>query len=82
MEITVKLYGVLRRHRPATAPGSPHHPFSVQIADDATIADLIQQLALPEAFVNATAVNGESAPPDTPLPANAQVSIFPPSAGG
>ncbi|HID51655.1 MAG TPA: MoaD/ThiS family protein [Anaerolineae bacterium] len=82
MEITVKLYGRLRNYRPDDAPGAPHHPFSLAVADDAVVATVAARLGIDMGFVAGTAVNGETAQFDTPLQKGDQVSLFPPTAGG
>lgn len=82
MDVEVKLHGQLRRYRPETAPGAPHHPFSVTAVAGATAASLAEALGIPAGFVNAVAINGEAAEPHTPLQAGDTISFFPPSAGG
>lgn len=78
----MKLYGVLRRHRPAAATGAPHHPFSVELVAGATVADLTAHLAIDAGIVNAMAVNGDAVDEQTPLVDGDEVSLFPPAAGG
>lgn len=80
--IQVKLYGNLRRYRPKSAGGAPHHPFSVEVADSATVADLITALQIPEGLTAVISVNKIESPLETSLTPNAQVSLFPPTAGG
>jgi molybdopterin converting factor small subunit len=82
IQVTVKLYGLLRDHRPKTAVGPPHHPFTLTLPTKATVADLAAQLGIPDGFVNAAAVNNTAVAPDTPLHNGDQVNLFPPSAGG
>lgn len=82
MDVEVKLYGQLRRYRPADAPGAPHHPFVVTAVADTTAASLAQTLGIPDGFVNAVAINGDAAEPDNPLHPGDKISFFPPSAGG
>lgn len=82
MEVEVKLYGTLRQHRPQTAVGAPHHPFSLTVAPGTTITALAAKLGIPEGLVNAAAVNGQSVDADTVLQAGDSVNLFPPSAGG
>lgn len=82
IQVTVKLYGLLRDHRPKTAVGAPHHPFTVTLPANATVADLADQLAIPDGFVTAAAVNNTAVSPDTSLHDGDQVNLFPPSAGG
>ena len=82
MKIEVKLYGLLRRYRPETAVGAPHHPFPVVLADGATITTLLKTIGVPDGLLNAASVNKVSAELDTILRENDQISLFPPSAGG
>jgi molybdopterin converting factor small subunit len=82
VDITVKLYGTLRAHRPASVGGAPHHPFTVQLPEGATLSYLREQLGIPEEHVNAAAVNREAAEDDAVLTDGDQVRLFPPAAGG
>jgi molybdopterin converting factor small subunit len=82
MEITVKLYGVLRRHRPAGIDGAPHHPFTVSLPERATVDDLRALINLGNGHITAVAVNGASAEMTTVLHNSDVVSFFPPAAGG
>ena len=82
MEVTVKLYGTLRGHRPASAKGAPHHPFTMQLPEGATLSELSARLGILEEYVNAAAVNGEAAEDDAVLTDGDQVRLFPPAAGG
>ena len=80
--IQVKLYGTLRRFRPKSADGAPHHPFAVEIEENSTVSDLMAQLNIPNGLTAVTSINQETATLDTPLENDAQVSLFPPTAGG
>jgi molybdopterin converting factor small subunit len=80
--VTVKLYGALRRRRPAEAEGASHQPFIFTLSDQATIGDLTEALQIADGMVNAAAVNGEAVSPDASLREGDQVSLFPPAAGG
>ena len=82
MQVTVKLYGVLRRHRPPDASGAPHRPFELQLPAGSTVADLNGRLGIADGMVNAAAVNGAAVEPDAQLQEGDQVSLFPPAAGG
>lgn len=82
MNVEVKLHGSLRRYRPESAGGAPHHPFFVAVTAGATPATLAAHLGIPDGMVNAAAVNSESVSPDTPLQDGDRVSLFPPVAGG
>jgi molybdopterin converting factor small subunit len=82
MQIEAKLYGTLRRHRPESAPGAPHHPFSVTLPDPATVETLLSQLGIPDGAINAAAVNDQAVELSAALTQGDRVSLFPPSAGG
>ena len=82
MQIEVKLHGTLRRNRPSDAGGAPHHPFSISMPDESTVAQLVAQLAIRDGLLNAAAVNSESVSLDTVLKNGDSVQLFPPSAGG
>ncbi len=81
IKVTVKLYGTLRRHRPATISGAAHHPFSLDVLPGSRINDLAAELGLNESLVSAVAVNGEAAD-NVLLHDGDEVRFFPPSAGG
>lgn len=80
--VEVKLYGNLRRYRPESAGGAPHHPFTMRVADGATVVDLMAALGIPEGLTAVVSINKENADPNNVLPPDAAVSLFPPTAGG
>jgi len=82
MNVQVKLYGALRRYRPASAPGEGHTPFVTTLPPRATVAALPVQLGIPDGLASAAAVNDEAVESDHPLRDGDRVSLFPPSAGG
>ena len=82
MKINVKLYGVLRRYRPETAVGAPHHPFTIALPDDARVIHLVEALGMPSGSLNAASINAEAVDIDAVLHDGDQVSLFPPTAGG
>lgn len=82
MSVEVRLYGALRRYRPAGATGAPHLPFTADLPPNATIDTICRQLGIPDGFVSAAAVNNEAVENSTPLGQGDKVSLFPPSAGG
>ena len=82
MEVEVKLYGVLRRHRAGDRTGAPHHPFVfVGVAGD-TVASIMTRLGIDEGMVAAAAINNQNVALDMPLQSGDKLAIFPPSAGG
>jgi sulfur carrier protein ThiS len=82
VNIEVKLYGMLRTHRPSQADGAPHHPFSMTVPDGTTAVQLAAQIGIAEGLFTAVAINNETAELDTVLQEGDQLSLFPPSAGG
>ena len=82
IKVTIKLYGLLRKHRPAVAPGAAHHSFEFDLQKGATINDLAADLGINASSFGAVAVNGEAAEEITPLQDGDEVRLFPPSAGG
>nr|MBC7245100.1 MoaD/ThiS family protein [Chloroflexota bacterium] len=79
MRVRVKLYAALSQHRTDVTPG---HPFEVELADEATIADLVSRLSLPPEEVRVAFVNGRARPMDWTLQHGDEVGIFPPVGGG
>jgi molybdopterin converting factor small subunit len=82
IKVTVKLYGVLRKHRPARTPGAKHHSFDLDLQNGATVAELAADLGITPGSFSAVAINGETAGEDTMLQDGDEVRLFPPSAGG
>lgn len=82
MKINAKLYGVLRRYRPESAPGAPHQPFDIILPDGARVIQLVEALGMPSGSLNAASVNSEAVNIDALLHDGDQVSLFPPTAGG
>jgi sulfur carrier protein ThiS len=71
MDVTVKLYGTLRRLSPKDTPGV----WCGEIPPGSTLLELIAQLGAPEEEVAAAAINGEPLPLDTVIPKNATVTL-------
>lgn len=82
MQVEVRLYGALRRYRPADASGAPHLPFRVALSTGATVDSLSELLNIPDGFVSAAAVNDQAVESSAALGEGDRVSLFPPSAGG
>ena len=82
MEVTVKLHGVLRRHRPKGIEGAPHHAFTMQLPSEISVDDLGVSLGLSQSVSFVVAVNGEAAELATALHHGDVVTFFPPAAGG
>ena len=82
MNVQVKLYGALRRYRPAGASGEAHAPFAAPLPPAATVETLLAQLTIPDGLASAAAVNDEAVETNYPLHDGDRVSLVPPSGGG
>jgi molybdopterin converting factor small subunit len=81
MKVEVRLYGALRRYRPAGAPAN-QLSFLVELPPDSTIDELSRHLGIADGFVSAAAVNDEAVESSAGLHDGDRVGLFPPSAGG
>jgi sulfur carrier protein ThiS len=83
MEITVKLFAMLGSYLP---PGGQRNQAQIEIADDTTVTQLIEQLNLPIELTHLVLVNGIYVEPhqrdQTHLSAGDEFVVFPPIAGG
>jgi len=77
--VYVKLFATLRSHRPGLGIGEA---FPVEVADGATVRDLIRQLQLPEDEVRLVFVNAVACERDRVLSDGDELGIFPPVGGG
>ncbi len=84
MNITLKLYASLAQHLPPQAAGS--NAVQIDIAPQATIADIIAPFNLPMKLVHLVLINGVYVAPqdraDRTLKEGDVLAIWPPSAGG
>ena len=79
MQVNIKLFANLRKKLPKGSMGKA----TIDLADQATINDLIQHLDIPFDLAQMVLVNGEQTREfDEALSDGDQVSIFPPVAGG
>ncbi len=78
----IKLHGSLRRYRSASVTGAGHRPFTLVVAEGATVGTILQKLNIPEETVSAVALNGQQADKGTVLSDRDTVHLFPPAAGG
>ena len=79
MQVNIKLFANLRKKLPPGSTGKAR----LELADRATLNDLIQQLDIPADLAQMVLVNGEQTREfDQALTDGDQVSIFPPVAGG
>ncbi len=80
MNVTVKLYALLKRYAPD--PEKADQPFDVALPDGSTIAHLFAQLGIPEREVKVAFVDGHARAKIFRLMPDAEVGIFPPVGGG
>jgi molybdopterin converting factor small subunit len=73
--IEVQLFATLATYLPEGRTG-------LEMSDDATVADVIRRLRIPEALPRIVLVNGQDAEESRPLAPGDVVSLFPPLAGG
>ncbi len=77
MQITLRLYGNLRRYAPDKRDRTP-----VEIGEGTTVGNLLQTLGVPDNGWWMAAVNDHVVQPDTVLYANDLVEVFDPVGGG
>ncbi|NWF92244.1 MAG: MoaD/ThiS family protein [Syntrophaceae bacterium] len=78
MQVTVKLFATLSQY----AKVGPGTPFEMELPEGATVADIVNQLKLPQKEVKVFFVNGRARSSDWPLRSGDEVGIFPLIAGG
>jgi molybdopterin converting factor small subunit len=79
MRVHVKLFATLCQYFSNAEPGIP---FEMEIPEGATVADIVNQLKLPQEEVKVFFVNGRARSKDWPLASGDEVGIFPLIAGG
>jgi molybdopterin synthase sulfur carrier subunit len=79
MLVRVRLYATLCRYIPGLSAGTTA---KIDLADNATISDLVDSLELPAGQVKVIFVNGRIRAPDWTLKSGDEVGIFPPVGGG
>lgn len=83
MQVTVKLFASLSAYLP---PGTKRHAMRMEVADDTTIGQLLQQLNLPIELTHLVLLNGVYVEPrkrdKMKLSPGDEFAIFPPVAGG
>jgi molybdopterin converting factor small subunit len=77
--VQVKLFATLRRHAPNVALGEA---LPVELAEGATVRDLLVELDLPDTEVKVVFVNGIVRKEKDALSHDDEVGIFPPVGGG
>ena len=79
MRVKVRLFATLVCYVSGIKPGAP---FEVELPEGTTLADLMNQLNLPQKEVKVAFVNGRTQPLDFQLQHSNEVGIFPPIGGG
>lgn len=77
--VQAKLFATLRRNFPHLGIGEP---MPVELADGATVGDLVRQLRLPEDQVKIVFVNGVTRGEAHVLADGDELGMFPPVGGG
>jgi sulfur carrier protein ThiS len=84
MQITFKLFASLSDHLPEAARRT--NALSIEVADDCSVSDNIEQWSLPPRMVHLVLVNGAFIPPEQRaahrLREGDALAIWPPIAGG
>ena len=79
MRVTAKLHGTLRKYLPA---GQHDNGVLVELADGATVVELVERLGIPPAHARMIVSGDEHLEPTSPLRDGQEVNVFPPLAGG
>lgn len=83
MRVTVKLYATLGDYLPA---GSKGNRVDVELAEGATLAEVLQPFGLPPKLTHLALVNGVFVPPEaravTAMQEGDVLAVWPPIAGG
>ncbi len=74
-EIQIKLFATLNKFAPENGD---HYP----IPDDATVADVVTALSIPQKEAKLIFINNTRADLDSPLKSGDRLGIFPPVGGG
>jgi molybdopterin converting factor small subunit len=76
--VRVRLFASLRRHQPAGIDG----PIPVRVPGDARVRDVVAALGIPEESAGIIVCDDRHLDLASPLREGAEVSLFPPLAGG
>ena len=83
MRVTVKLYATLSDYLPS---GSKNNRIDIEVAEQATVFDVLQPFGLPSRLTHLVLVNGVFVPPEaragTVLNEGDALAVWPPIAGG
>ncbi len=79
MRVQVKLFATLRKYMPAGTSGDT---LTVDVADGATVGDVVAALGIPAEHARMAVVAGQQLDLAARVPVGAEVNLFPPLAGG
>ncbi len=79
MRVSVICFGAMRSYLPR---GDQAAQSQIEVADGASVGDLVDALGAPRRLVFSALVDGERAELDRPLAEGAQVTLMPPFTGG
>ena len=77
MNITLKLYTVLREYLPEDIKGN-----TLSITDNSKVVDVINMLKIPDDLPKIILINGAQKKPESELSDGDELSMFPPISGG
>jgi molybdopterin converting factor small subunit len=79
MRVTVVCFGAMRDHLP---PGSQQNRAELEVAETASVGDVVDALGAPRALAFAILVDGIQSTLDESLAPGSEVTLMPPFAGG
>lgn len=79
MRVTAKLHGTLRKYLPA---GSSDNTTVVEVAEGATVADVVARLGIPSNHAKMMVSGSDHLEPTSVLHDGQELNLFPPLAGG
>ena len=79
MSVRIKLLGTLPSH---VAGSSPTSAATLDLPDNATVADVVEQLGIPPERIGIVTIDGKLARAADTVPADAEVKFFQKIAGG
>jgi len=79
MKVEIALYATLTKYLP---PHAQNRKAAIEVKEDATVREVMDQLGIPRDLPNILLVNGRQTPEDAVLQDGVTLSIFPPLAGG
>ncbi|MEA2432825.1 MAG: hypothetical protein QOG54_282 [Actinomycetota bacterium] len=79
MRVTVICYGAMREYLP---PAASDNKTVLEVAEGATVADVVAALGAPEKLLHSILVNGDRADLGKGLSEGEEVTLMPPFAGG